>query len=80
MTIIDCLFYASDSLSSDVSWEYIAKLPVAWLYVGQETKENGFSKLFSAFISCSQEFKINTSVQVKLISIKICIKIVFPQK
>ena len=24
MTIIDCLFYASDSLSCDVSWEYIA--------------------------------------------------------
>ena len=32
MTIIDCLFYASDSLSRDVSWEYIiAKLLVAWL-------------------------------------------------
>ena len=26
MTIIDCQFYASDSLSRDVSWEYIAKL------------------------------------------------------
>ena len=26
MTIIDCLFYASDSLSCDVSWEYIAQL------------------------------------------------------
>ena len=25
MTIIDCLFYASDSLSWDISWEYIAK-------------------------------------------------------
>ena len=24
MTIIDCLFYASGSLSFDVSWEYIA--------------------------------------------------------
>ena len=26
VTIIDCLFYASDSLSYDVSLEYIAKL------------------------------------------------------
>ena len=33
MKIIDCLFYASDSLSWDVSWEYIAKLLVAWLYM-----------------------------------------------
>ena len=33
MTIIDRLFYASDSFSWDVSWEYIAKLlKVAWLY------------------------------------------------
>ena len=32
MTIIDCLWYASDSLSRDVSWEVIAKLLVAWLY------------------------------------------------
>ena len=32
MTIIDCLLYASDSLSRDVSWEYIAKLLVVWLY------------------------------------------------
>ena len=34
MTIIDLLylFYACDSLSLDVSWEYIAKLLVAWLY------------------------------------------------
>ena len=32
MTKIDCLFHASDSLSGDVSWEYIAKLLVAWLY------------------------------------------------
>ena len=32
MTIIDCLFYASDNLSGDVSREYIAKLLVAWLY------------------------------------------------
>ena len=31
MTIKDCLFYASGSLSSDVSWEYIAILLVAWL-------------------------------------------------
>ena len=31
MTIIDSLFYASDSLSWDVSLEYIAKLVVAWL-------------------------------------------------
>ena len=31
MTIIDCPCYASGSLSSDVSWEYIAKLLVAWL-------------------------------------------------
>ena len=31
MAIIECLFYASDSLSWDVSWEYIAKLLVAWL-------------------------------------------------
>ena len=30
--MIDCLFYASNSLSRDVSWEYIAKLVVAWLY------------------------------------------------
>ena len=30
MTIIDSLFYASDN----VSWEYIAKLLVAWLYMG----------------------------------------------
>ena len=33
MKIIDCLFYASDSLSWDVSWEYIAKLLAAWLYI-----------------------------------------------
>ena len=33
MTIIDCLFYAFDSLSYDVSLEYIAKLVVAWLYI-----------------------------------------------
>ena len=33
MTIIDCLFYASGSLSWHVSWEYIAKLVVAWLYI-----------------------------------------------
>ena len=32
MTIIDCLFYSSGSLSWDFSWEYIAKLLVAWLY------------------------------------------------
>ena len=32
MTIIDYLFYAADSLSYDVSWEYIAKLLVAWFY------------------------------------------------
>ena len=31
-TIIDCLFYVSGSLSGDVSWEYMAKLLVAWLY------------------------------------------------
>ena len=31
MTIMDCLFYASDSLSLDVSLECIAKLVVAWL-------------------------------------------------
>ena len=31
ITIIDCLFYASDILSRDVTWEYIAKLLVAWL-------------------------------------------------
>ena len=31
MAILDCLFYASGSLSGDVSWEYIAKLLVAWL-------------------------------------------------
>ena len=31
MTVIDCLFYASGSLSSDVSREYIAKLLVVWL-------------------------------------------------
>ena len=29
MTIINCLFDASGSLSLDVSWEYIAKLLVA---------------------------------------------------
>ena len=28
ITIIDCLFYASDSLSWDVSWEYIASCVV----------------------------------------------------
>ena len=33
MAIIDCLFYASDSLSRDVSWGNIAKLLVAWLYL-----------------------------------------------
>ena len=33
MTIIDFLFFASDCLSWDVSWEYIAKLLVAWLYI-----------------------------------------------
>ena len=32
MTIIAGQFYASDSLSLDVSWEHIAKLLVAWLY------------------------------------------------
>ena len=32
MTIIDCLFYPSDSLSSDFLSEFIAKLLVAWLY------------------------------------------------
>ena len=32
MTILDCRFYASDSLIWDVSLEYIAKLVVAWLY------------------------------------------------
>ena len=33
MTIIESRlsFYASDSISLDVSWEYIAKLLVAWL-------------------------------------------------
>ena len=31
MTILDCRFYAPGSLSWDVSWEYIAKLLVAWL-------------------------------------------------
>ena len=35
MTIIDCLFYASDSLSGDVSWECIAKFLVTWLYFSQ---------------------------------------------
>ena len=33
VTIIYCLCYASDSLSWDVSLEYIAKLIVAWLYI-----------------------------------------------
>ena len=32
MTMIDCLFYASDSLSWDVSLKCIAKLVVVWLY------------------------------------------------
>ena len=32
MIIIDSLFYASGSLSLDVSWEYIPKLLVACLY------------------------------------------------
>ena len=32
MTILYCIFYAFDSLSQDVSLEYIAKLVVAWLY------------------------------------------------
>ena len=31
VTIIDRLFYASNNLSLDVSFEYIAKLVVAWL-------------------------------------------------
>ena len=31
MTIINCLFYASDSLSIDVSLESVAKSVVAWL-------------------------------------------------
>ena len=31
MTIIDCLFYAFDSLSLDISLEYVAKLAVAML-------------------------------------------------
>ena len=30
MTIIDCLFYAFDSLSSDVVLESTAKLAVVW--------------------------------------------------
>ena len=38
VTIIDCLFYASDSLSGDVSFYYIAKLIVAWLYLEPEQK------------------------------------------
>ena len=29
---MDCLFYASNSLSWDFSWDYMAKLLVAWLY------------------------------------------------
>ena len=33
MAIIGCLFYASVSLSSDVSWAYIVKLLVVWLYL-----------------------------------------------
>ena len=31
MTTIDCLFYVSDSLSRDVSWEYIASCVVVKL-------------------------------------------------
>ena len=45
MTIIDCLFYASDSLSRAVSWDYIAKLLVAWFY--QFSRRYGISSLFS---------------------------------
>ena len=33
MTIKDCLIYASDSLSQDVSWEYIASCLVVITYV-----------------------------------------------
>ena len=33
MTITDCLFYDFDSLSRDISMEYIAKLVVVWLYM-----------------------------------------------
>ena len=33
MTIINCLFYASGSLTRDVSLEYTAILLVAWLYM-----------------------------------------------
>ena len=32
MTILDCLFYAFDSLSLDVSLELNANLVVAWMY------------------------------------------------
>ena len=31
VTLIDYLFHASDSLFSEISLEYIAKLVVAWL-------------------------------------------------
>ena len=45
MTIIDCLFYAFDSLSHDVLLENIAKLVVVWLYfeiLPMSTHKRGF--------------------------------------
>ena len=44
VTIIECLFYASDSLSWDVSWMYIANLEIAWLYF--HIKETQFAILY----------------------------------
>ena len=40
MTIIDCLFYAFDSLSLDISLEYVAKLAVAMLYAITQAKQD----------------------------------------
>ena len=45
MTIIDRLGYASDSLSWDVSFEYIAKMVVAWLYTKTSKFDSNIHRL-----------------------------------
>ena len=60
MIIIYVLFYDSSSLSSDVSWEYIAKLLVSWLY---DRVSSRFHGLIRACISDPVAF--NATVPLK---------------
>ena len=64
MTIIDCLFYAFGSLSSDVLLEYIAKLVVAGLQLTAIKLK--IRALTSQIVGAKETYKLNHGGQTKM--------------